>query len=288
MTISGNTPVRPRVTIIAELGANATSLCIARKMVRAAAACGADAVKVQAYTADQMTIRSGQPEYLITKGLWAGTSLYDLYERAATPLDWLLDLRALAGELGLQFIVSVFHPDMIEPMEALRPDAYKVASFEINYKDLWMELAFYGRPVIVSTGTAAENELDAIVDYYQNKEALTLLKCTSQYPAPLAAMNLATIPALHARYHVPVGLSDHTTGIICPVMAVALGATMIEKHFKIDEKGFDAAFSLDPRQFMAMTMAVREAEQALGQVNFEPTTTQYKRKQVDGRMIRTV
>ena len=277
-----------RVQIIAEIGANHDrSLDKVRQMIREAAHAGADAVKVQLYTPDQMTIPSHAEEFLIREGLWAGTTLYDLYEKAAMPHEWCPELMQLSDSLGLGFIASVFHPDMIPVAESYGIGMYKVSSFEIGYKNLLEALASVGKPVILSTGTATLDEIGAAVSYFAGKK-LALLKCTSQYPADPSAMNLVTIPDMRRRFLCPVGLSDHTTGTLCPVVAVSLGASLIEKHFKIDDNGFDVAFSLDPQQFTLMVQAVRQAEASLGRVDYTPSTAKYKRKEVAGRWVRTV
>jgi len=274
--------------IIAEIGANhGKDLAKTRRMIKAAAACGATAVKVQLYTAEQMTRPSDEEKFLIREGLWAGTSLWDLYSRAAMPLEWTPELMQLAESLGLAFVASVFHPAMIPVAESYGIERYKVSSFEIGYKNLLEALASVGKPVILSTGTATLNEIGAAVSYFARKN-VSLLKCVSQYPAPPDAMNLVTIPDMASRFGCPVGLSDHTTGIVCPVVAVSLGASLIEKHFKIDEDGFDVAFSLDPQQFAQMVQAVREAHASLGRVDYTPSTAKYKRKEVAGQWVRTV
>jgi sialic acid synthase SpsE len=276
------------VQIIAEIGANhSRSLDKTRRMIEAAAAAGASAVKVQLYTPEQMTLQSAAEEFCIREGLWAGSTLWDLYSAAAMPHEWTPELLQLAEERGLAFIASVFHPDMVPVAESYGVPTYKVSSFEIGYKNLLEAVDRTDKPVILSTGTATLDEIGAAVLTFAGKK-LALLKCTSCYPAPPDRMNLVTIPDLRERFGVPVGLSDHTTGIVCPVVAVSLGATVIEKHFKIDEDGFDVAFSLDPQQFALMVRSVREAKAALGRVDYTPSTAKYKRREVGGRWLRTV
>lgn len=276
------------VQIIAEIGANhGGSLDKTKAMIEAAARCGADAVKVQLYTPEQMTIPSDREEFFIREGLWAGRTLWDLYTAAAMPLAWTPELMQVAESQGLEFIASVFHPDMVPVAEGYGIRTYKVSSFEIGFKKLLEALDATGKPVMLSTGTATLDEIGAAVSCFAGKK-LTLLKCVSQYPAPPDRMNLVTIPDMRRRFLCPVGLSDHSLGWVCPVVAVSLGATVIEKHFKIDEDGFDVAFSLDPRQFTSMVQAVREASASLGRVDYTPSTAKYKRKEVAGQWVRTV
>lgn len=276
------------IQIVAEIGANhAKDLAKTRGMIEAAAACGATAVKVQLYTPEQMTLHSGAEEFCIREGLWAGTTLWDLYTKAAMPHEWTPELMQVARSCGLAFIASVFHPDMVPIAESYGVETYKVSSFEIGYRDLLEAIDRTGKPVILSTGTATLDEIGAAVSIFAGKK-VSLLKCVSQYPAPPERMNLVTIPDMRRRFLCPVGLSDHTAGIVCPVVAVSLGATIIEKHFKIDEDGFDVAFSLDPQQFTRMVQAVRQTQASLGRVDYTPSTAKYKRREVDGRWVRTV
>jgi sialic acid synthase SpsE len=276
------------IEIIAEIGANhGRDLAKTRRMIEAAAASGATAVKVQLYTPEQMTLPSDAEEFCIREGLWAGTTLWDLYTEAAMPHEWTPELMQLADGLGLRFVASVFHPDMVPVAESYGIRTYKVSSFEIGYKNLLEALDKTGKPVILSAGTATIDEIGAAVSLFAGKK-LALLKCTSCYPAPPETMDLVTIPDMRERFGVPVGLSDHTRGFVCPVVATTLGASIIEKHFKIDEDGFDVAFSLDPQQFAQMVDAVREARASLGRVNYAPSTAKYKRREVAGRWVRTV
>lgn len=280
---------RPQpVAIIAELGANhGQDFNKAKEMIRRAWAAGADSVKVQLFTPEQMTLKRYTDPFRIKEGPWAGRTLYELYQQARMPHEWVPELKGLAEELGMGFIASVYHPDMIPIAESYEIKVYKVASFEVNYTDLLDELAKLNKPVIVSTGAATEKDLDEVAKRIP-RERLAFLKCTSQYPAPLEKMNLATIPELARRYGVPIGLSDHSRGPLCATVAVALGASMIEKHFKIDNEGLDAEFSANEKEFNILVSWIRVAEQALGVPNFTPTTTQYKRRLVEGRMVRTV
>jgi len=260
--------------VIAELSANHNqNFDKAVQLVRAAKACGADAVKLQTYTADTITIRSDRPEFRIGGGtLWDGRTLHDLYEEAYTPWDWQQQLKAVADEIGLHFFSSPFDPTAVDFLERMNVPAYKVASLELVDLPLIEKIAHTGKPIILSTGLATLAEIDEALAAARSAGAaeIALLKCTSAYPAPAEEMNLRTIPHLSEAFGVPVGLSDHTLGIAVPVAAVALGACAIEKHLTLSraEPGPDSAFSLEPAEFRAMVEAVRIAERALGQVHY--------------------
>jgi N-acetylneuraminate synthase len=260
--------------IIAELSANHHhSFERAVTLVRAAKECGADAVKLQTYTADTITIRSDRPEFRIGGGtLWDGRTLYDLYEEAYTPWDWQPKLKAVADEIGLHLFSSPFDPTAVDFLERMNVPAYKVASLELVDLPLIQKIAGTGKPIIMSAGLATLAEIDEAVAAARSAGAsgIALLKCTSAYPAHAEEMNLRTIPHLSKAFGVPAGLSDHTLGIAVPVAAVALGASVIEKHFTLSraEPGPDSAFSLEPAEFRAMVEAVRTAEKALGQVRY--------------------
>jgi N-acetylneuraminate synthase len=260
--------------VIAELSANHNQdFDKAVRLVRAAKECGADAVKLQTYTADTITIRSDRPEFRIGGGtLWDGRTLYDLYGEAYTPWEWQPKLKALADELGLHLFSSPFDPTAVDFLERMGVPAYKVASLELVDLPLIEKIARTGKPIIMSTGLATLAEIDEALTAARSAGAtdIVLLKCTSAYPAPAEEMNLRTIPHLAAAFGVPVGLSDHTLGIAVPVAAVAVGACVIEKHFTLSraEPGPDSAFSLEPAEFRAMVEAVRTAEKSLGQVRY--------------------
>jgi pseudaminic acid synthase len=236
---------------------------------------GDDAVKLQTYTADTLTIDSDQPYFRVEGTLWDGRTLHDLYREAHTPWEWHAPLFALARQLGLEIFSSPFDPSAVELLEGLGAPAYKVASFEIIDLPLVRRIARTGKPMILSTGAASQAEVDEAVAACRNEgnDQLVLLKCTSAYPAPPSEMNLRTIPALADRFGVPVGLSDHTLGVNVAVAAVALGACVIEKHFTLSraEPGPDSAFSLEPYELRALVHGVREAHQALGTVAFGVT-----------------
>lgn len=263
--------------VIAEMSANHNqSLDQALRIVEAAGAAGADAVKVQTYTPDTITIDSDREYFRIGTGtLWSGRTLYDLYREAYTPWEWHGRLRDAAAELGMALFSSPFDHTAIDFLESLDVPAYKIASFELVDLALIRRAARTGKPMIVSTGMATLGEIDEAVQAARSGGAteLALLKCTSAYPAPPAEMNLRTIPHLRDAFGVPVGLSDHTHGLAAPVAAVALGACIVEKHFTLSRSdgGPDAAFSLEPDEFKAMVEAVRASEQALGSVSYTVT-----------------
>jgi N-acetylneuraminate synthase len=268
--IAGNAPVY----IIAELSANhGQQLNQALDLLRIAQECGADAVKLQTYTPDTITIRSSRPEFRVGGGtLWDGKNLYDLYAEAFTPWEWQPKLKALADDLGIALFSTPFDPTAVDFLERMNVPAYKIASFEAVDLPLIEKVARTGKPIILSTGMATLAEIAEAVDAIRaaGHTQLALLKCTSAYPAPPEDMHLRTIPHLAEAFGVPVGLSDHTLGIAVPVAAVALGACIIEKHLTLSRgvPGPDSAFSLEPAEFRAMVEAVRTAEKALGRVHY--------------------
>jgi N-acetylneuraminate synthase len=243
------------------------------KILHAAKEAGADAVKLQTYTPDTITIDIDN-EYFRVSGNspWEGRTLYDLYREAYTPWEWQPKLKSIAEELGLDLFSAPFDATAVDFLEAMNVPAWKIASFEIVDLPLIRRVARTGKPVILSTGMASLGEVDEAVGTVRSEGGtqIVLLKCTSAYPAPLEEMNLLTIPHLAAAFGVPVGLSDHTLGISVPVAAAALGACMIEKHFTLSRSvsGPDSAFSLEPQEFRAMAEAVRAAEKALGGVRY--------------------
>ena len=261
-------PGRP-VYVIAELSANHHhDLGRAVEIVRAAAAAGADAVKVQTYTADTMTIDSDRPPFRIEGTLWDGRTLYDLYREAHLPWEWHAPLQRAAVEAGLDFFSSPFDASAVAFLDDLGVPAYKIASFENVDLPLIRRVARTGRPVILSTGMATLDEVAEAVETFRQAggSELALLKGASAYPAPLDQMNLRAIRTLADTFGVAVGLSDHTLGTEAPAAAVALGASVIEKHLTLsrDEPGPDSAFSLEPGEFRAMVDAVRATEAMLG------------------------
>ena len=262
------------VYVVAELSANhRQDFDEAVKLVHLAKEAGADAVKLQTYTADTITIRSDREYFRIGGGtLWDGRTLYDLYDEAHTPWEWQPKLKEVANSIGLDLFSSPFDPTAVEFLERMDVPAYKVASPEIVDMLLIQTMARTGKPLIVATGMATLEEIEEAVTAARQAGAkdIILLKCTSAYPAPPEEMNLQTIPDLAKRFGVPVGLSDHSMGIAVPVAAVMLGACMVEKHFTRSRAlgGPDGAFSLEPQEFRQMVDAIRTAEQALGTVHY--------------------
>lgn len=272
-----------RTFIVAELSANHRHKKeIAEKTIKAIADTGADAVKLQTYTADTLTIDSRRPEFLAaTKGtIWEGRSLYDLYKEAYTPWEWHSELKELAESLGLTFFSSPFDPTAVDFLEDLNVPMYKIASFEITDIPLIEYTASKGKPIIISTGIADAGDIQLAVDACRRmgNEEITLLQCTSSYPAPPESANLKMIPNLAETFGVSSGLSDHTMGSAVSVAGVALGATMIEKHFILDRSlgGPDASFSMEPREFKQMVEDIRIVEKALGKIDYN--LTEKKRK----------
>ena len=268
--------------IVAELSANhGGDIDVARQTILAAKEIGADAVKLQTYTADTLTLDCDKPDFIIKGGtLWDDKRLYDLYREASLPWEWHEALFEYARELGLEIFSSPFDKSAVDFLEPLEPAAYKIASFEMTDHALIRYAASKGRPMILSTGIATIDEIQDAVDICRDEgnEAIILLKCTSAYPAPLEDANLAMIPNLAQTFGVISGFSDHTLGITAPVAAVTLGAKVIEKHFILDRSigGADADFSLDKEEFSAMIRAVRDAEKLLGRIDY--TMTEQKRK----------
>jgi pseudaminic acid synthase len=262
--------------IIAEMSGNHNqSLDKALEIVEAAAAAGAQALKLQTYTADTMTLDISEGGFFIKdeQSPWKGKSLYDLYNLAHTPWEWHEPIMERARELGMICFSTPFDRSAVDFLESLDVPAYKIASFEIVDLPLIRYIAEQGKPIILSTGMATLAEIDEAVRTIREagNNQIALLKCTSAYPAPPEEMNLRTIPHLAGAFGVPVGLSDHTLGIATSVAAVALGACIIEKHFTLSraDPGPDNAFSLEPHEFKAMVDAVRETEKALGRVCYE-------------------
>jgi pseudaminic acid synthase len=263
-----------RIYIVAELSANHNqSFDQAVRILHAAKDAGADAVKLQTYTADTITLRSDKECFRIAGGtLWDGRILHDLYQEAFTPWEWQPKLKDMADDLGMHLFSSAFDNSAVDFLEQMNVPAHKVASFELVDIGLIQKMARTGKPLIMSTGMASEDEISEAVEAARGAGAtqIALLECTSAYPAPPEEANLLTIPELARRFDCPVGLSDHTMGIAVPVAAVALGACIIEKHLCLRraDGGPDGAFSLEPQEFKAMVEAVHTAEIALGSVQF--------------------
>jgi len=278
------------VYLVAELSANHNgSLERALALIRAARAAGADAVKLQTYTADTLTLDSDSDLFTIRGGTpWDGRTLYSLYQEAATPWEWYPALAAEATAQGLALFSSPFDATAVDFLETQGTPAYKVASFELVDLPLIQHIAATGKPIILSTGMATLEEIEEAITTARAAGAkeIALLKCTSAYPAPPAEIHLRTLPHLAATFDIPVGLSDHTLGTTVPIAAVALGACLIEKHLTLSraDGGVDAAFSLEPEEFRAMAEAVRTAEQTLGKVQYIPTAAE-ERNQVFRRSL---
>jgi N-acetylneuraminate synthase len=261
------------VFIVAELSANHNqSFTRAVELVRAAKAAGADAIKLQTYTPDTLTIACSNDYFRIRGTQWNGLTLHDLYAKAHTPWEWHAPLKALAQELGLEFFSSPFDSTAVDFLDELGVAAYKIASFEIVDIPLLRYVAGKGKPVIVSTGMAEVAEIEEALTALRDSGArkIALLKCTSGYPAAPDEMNLRTIPHMVATFGVPVGVSDHSLGTAVAIAAVSLGACIVEKHLTLSraDGGPDSAFSLEPNEFEALVGAVRTAERALGTVRY--------------------
>jgi N-acetylneuraminate synthase len=274
------------VYIIAELSANHNQdYGRAEELIHAAKDAGADAVKLQTYTPDTMTIDCNAEHFRIKGTIWEGRTLYDLYQEAYTPWEWQPKLMEVASSLGIPLFSTPFDNTAVDFLEEMGVPAYKVASFELVDIPLIQCIAATGKPMIMSTGMATLDEIEEAVTAARNAGAteIALLKCTSAYPAPPGEANLKTIADLARTFSVPAGLSDHTLGIAVPVAAVALGACIVEKHFTISRSvpGPDSAFSLEPHEFCAMVEAIRIAEKSLGEVKYELTD-----KEIESRVFR--
>ena len=265
--------------IIAELSANhGQSFDRACSLVRFAKEAGADAVKLQTYTADTLTIDCDQDHFRIQQNtIWDGQRLYDLYHEAHTPWEWQPKLKKIANDLGLDLFASPFDDSAVDFLETLDVPAYKVASFEIVDTGLLKRIAATGKPVIVSTGMSTVEEIERAINTLRDHGCpqIALLKCTSAYPAPPESMNLRTIPDLVLRFGLPVGLSDHTLTHESAIASVALGGCIIEKHLTASraDGGPDGSFSLEPAEFAEMVKSVRNTELALGRARYGPTSS---------------
>jgi len=271
------------VFIIAELSANHNgSLDNALATIKAAKRAGADCIKLQTYTADTITLDSDQEDFVIKGTIWDGQKLHSLYKEAYTPWEWHEEIFRVAEEEGLICFSSPFDNTAVDLLESLNSPAYKIASFEITDIPLIEYVASKQKPVIISTGIAQQEDIELALDacHRMGNYDIALLKCTSSYPAPIEEANMCMVKDLAERYQVISGLSDHTLGSTVPIVATAFGAKIIEKHFIIDRAigGPDASFSMNEAEFTAMVKAVREAEKAIGKVDYTLTEKQAKGK----------
>jgi len=272
-----------KVFIIAELSANHNgSLETALETVRGAKRAGADCIKLQTYTADTITIDSRKDDFLIKGTIWNGRNLYDLYQEAYTPWEWHQALFEEAERQGLICFSSPFDKSAVDFLEKFNVPAYKIASFEITDIPLIEYAASKGKPIIISTGIATLEDIELALDacYRMGNKNLALLKCTSSYPAPVEEANMIMVKDMAERFGVITGLSDHTIGSTVPLVATCFGAKIIEKHFILDRSigGPDASFSMNEHEFTNMVKAVREAEKAIGSLEYTLTEKQVKGK----------
>jgi pseudaminic acid synthase len=271
------------VFIIAELSANHNgSLKTAIETIRAAKRAGANAIKLQTYTADTMTINCSKDDFIIKGTIWEGRNLYDLYQEAYTPWEWHQALFEEAERQGLICFSSPFDKSAVDFLEKFNVPAYKIASFEITDIPLIEYVASKGKPIIISTGIATLEDIELALDacYRMGNKNLALLKCTSSYPAPVEEANMIMVKDMAERFGVITGLSDHTIGSTVPLVATCFGAKIIEKHFILDRSigGPDASFSMNEHEFTNMVKAVREAEKAIGSLEYTLTEKQVKGK----------
>lgn len=259
--------------LIAEISANHDgNLKQVLKMIDAAKESGADAIKIQTYTAETMTIKSDRPEFFIAEGTWKGFTLFDLYKLAETPYEWHEAIFEYAKKKGITIFSSPFDESAVDLLESLNTPAYKVASFEITDIPLIKYIARTGKPMIISTGTASINEIGEALAAAREEgnDKLILLHCISSYPAPIETANLLQIKTLEETFKIPIGLSDHTLGTTASIVSVGLGAVVIEKHFTLDRnnKGPDSSFSIEPNEFKVLSNGIRDAWNSLGSIDF--------------------
>ena len=273
------------VYIIAELSANhGGKIEIAKETIKAAKEIGANAIKLQTYTADTLTLNSHNEDFIIKGGtLWDNKTLYELYQEAYLPWEWHKELFDYARSIDIDIFSTPFDKSAVDFLEQFNPSAYKIASFEITDYELIRYTASKGKPIIISTGIATIDEIQDAVDICRSigNNDIILLKCTSSYPAALEDANLLTIPNLAQTFGVISGFSDHTLGITAPIVATTLGARVIEKHFILDKSigGADANFSLDKKEFEEMVKAVRDTEKLMGKVDYSMTEKKKKSRQ---------
>jgi len=271
------------VFIIAELSANHNgSLDNALATIKSAKSAGANCIKLQTYTADTLTLNSDKEDFIIRNTIWEGKKYYELYQKAYTPWEWHKALFKAAAEIGLICFSSPFDKTAVDFLETLDAPAYKIASFEITDIPLIEYVASTGKPVIISTGIAEIEDIELALDacHRMGNKNIALLKCTSSYPAPINEANMIMVKDLAERYNVITGLSDHTIGFTVPIVATAFGAKIIEKHFILDRSngGPDSSFSMNETEFKEMVNLIREAESAIGHIDYTLTSEQLKGK----------
>jgi pseudaminic acid synthase len=262
--------------IIAEMSGNHQgSLDKALELLSKCASAGVNAFKLQTYSADSLTINSSRSEYIVTDGPWKGRSLYDLYSQGQTPREWVAPLINAGRDLGISVFSSPFGPSDVDFLETLDVPAYKVASFEINYQQLFTRIASTNKPIIFSTGLASLLEIEETFNFlnFLRVPEFAILKCTTSYPARFQDLNLKTIDYLSEKYKVPVGFSDHTEGDLASISAVALGATIIEKHVKLDDDdtSVDSTFSLPVSQLKDFVLKCQDAKKSMGTIQDGPS-----------------
>ena len=272
-----------KIFIIAELSANHNgSIETAIETIRAAKRAGANCIKLQTYTANTITIDSDKEDFIVKDTIWSGRKLYELYQEAYTPWEWHEQLFKVAEEEGLICFSSPFDNTAVDFLENLNVSAYKIASFEITDIPLIEYVASKGKPIIISTGIAEIQDIESAVNTCRKvgNNQIALLKCTSSYPAPIEEANISMVKDLATRFNVISGLSDHTIGSTVPIVATVFGAKIIEKHFILDRSigGPDASFSMNEKEFTEMVKSIREAESAIGVVDYNLTEKQKKGK----------
>lgn len=255
-------------------------------MINVARMADADAVKFSVFKPEEMTANSSQSPFVIEDGPWDGKSLYGLYEQSKLSYDWIDDLRRATIAAGMEFILSVYHPNTVPLLKDWGVHTVKIASYELTYTALLEAISAEShiKHVILSTGGATAEEIESALSILDNQN-VTLLHCVSSYPAPVEKMNMLTMTDMANRFNVPVGLSDHTDGITAAVAATAMGATVIEKHMKLDDEGLDSSFAIFPDRFACLVAACKEVDKIMGKVDYSGKKT-YHRADINGEYLR--